>query len=232
MADGKAKNKIGVSAAPTDILVPSEEQIRPDPRRVRTRYAIILAGRKLFGEHHPDGVGIDELIAAARISRQSFYNHFPDKEALAREILHDIRITLQQLIRQANAEQPDPARRVATAMCIYAHRATTDLTEGRLIARLPLGDIATESAVNSGVLADVRDGLAKGRLAVLTPAVGVAFIIGTTQSLISQILMDGNSSMAVVTTQQFVTLVLRAFGLPPIEAEIIASEAVDRVFRR
>ena len=202
-----------------------------DPRRRRTRQAIIRAGQTLFGQHHPDGVSTDELIRAAKVSKQSFYNHFVDKDDLAHEILRMTRAEIDALVDEVNVGQTDPAKRLASALCVYARHALLNPEQGQLIARLPFDDIAVESDTNSRVVSDLNEGLLQGRLAIFTLETGVAFVIATAQALINRVLGAPQPTLAVVTGQQFVTLVLRAFGLAPIEAELIASEAANRIIR-
>jgi hypothetical protein len=91
--------------------------------------------------------------------------------------------------------------------------------------------MVTEAAMNRPLADDVRAGIADGRLACFSPDTGIAFVIGAALSLGWRVLLDGNRANAPITIQQFVTLTLRAFGLPPIEAELIASQAVDRILR-
>lgn len=205
--------------------------VKVDPRRARTRDAILRAGQQLFADHHPEGVSTDEITRVATVSKQSFYNHFKDKDALVREVLHIARSELDALVTETNRDESDPARRLATGLCIYARQALHNPSQGRLIARLPLEDVAADSDTNSHVVADLRAGLAQGRLAIFTLETGLTFIIGAGQALISRVLLDRQLTLALSTSQQFVTLVLRAFGLPPIEAELIASAAADRVLR-
>lgn len=202
-----------------------------DPRRRRTREAIIRAGEELFGHHQPEGVSVDELVRAAKISKQSFYNHFVDKDALAHEILRIARAELDALVSAANEGQSDPARRLATGLCVYARQALRNPNQGGLIARLMLDDVTPDSETNSLLVADVRAGLAQGRLAMFTLETGLAFILGVGQALIWRVLADRQLSLVVVTSQQFATLLLRAFGLPPIESELIAAEAANRIVR-
>lgn len=204
---------------------------RVDPRWLRTREAILDAAQTLFAEHRHEVVGLDDLIRLASVSKQSFYNHFSDKDELVREILQMARQEFDALVTEANAEETDPARRIATALCIYAGQALDNPSHARLLARLALEDISAESQTNSPIVADVRLGLNQGRLAVFTLETGLAFIIGAGQALVNRVLLDGQRPLALSTAQQFVTLVLRAFGLSPIEAEVIASQSADRILR-
>ena len=131
----------------------------------------------------------------------------------------------------ANDGQPDPARRVATAVCVYARQAFLNPTQGRVVAKLQLEGLSTTLDVNARVVQDLRDGIARGRLAVLTLEAGVTFIIGTVQALIGQIVADPDLAWVIQMSQHFVTLILRAFGLPPLEAEMIALESAEKVIR-
>lgn len=203
-----------------------------DPRWRRTREAILRAGEELFGHHQAEGVSIDELVRTAKISKQSFYNHFADKDALGHEILRIARSDVDALVTAANDGQSDPARRLVTGLCVYAKRALSNPTQARLIARLMLDDLGTESETNAHLVADVRAGLSLERLAVFTLETGLSFVLGVGQALIWRIANERHPGLAVTTSQQFCTLTLRAFGLPPIEAELIAAEAADRIIQR
>ena len=51
-------------------------------RAERTRAALVAAGQRLFCERPVDAVAIDDIVQAADVSKGSFYNHFPDRDAL------------------------------------------------------------------------------------------------------------------------------------------------------
>jgi AcrR family transcriptional regulator len=202
-----------------------------DPRWQRTREAILRAGQELFGQHHYSVVSLDELIRVASISKQSFYNHFVDKHELVKAILETARQEFDTLATAANGSEKDPALRIATALSTYAAQALENPAHARLLAHLALEDISADSRTNLPIVADMRLGLDQGRLALFSVETGVAFIIGVGQALMNRVLLDGDRPMAMITAQHFCTLTLRAFGIAPIEAEVIAARAVDRVFR-
>lgn len=202
-----------------------------DPRWRRTRAAIIDAGRRLFGQQSTDGVSVDELVRSARISKQSFYNHFPDKDALARELLRLARLELDRLVAEANTGQNDPARRLATGLAVYAERAIEDPSQGLLVGRLMHFDTSPLSEMNSQVVADIAAGLSQGRLAVFTVETGVGFVLGVGEALVRKVVESPLRETAAVNCQQYTTLVLRAFGLSPLESEMIAAEAAQAIIR-
>ena len=207
------------------------EASRVDPRWRRTREAILRAGQELFGRHHHSVVSLDELIRLAAISKQSFYNHFNDKDELVEYILDAARREFDELVSAANGDEKDPALRIATGLATYASQALEKPAHARLLAHLLLENISSDSETNVPVVADVRLGLDQGRLALYTIETGLAFLIGAGQALVNRVLLDGDRALAMTTTLQFCTLTLRAFGIAPIEADVVAARAVDRVFR-
>ncbi|MFJ4655503.1 TetR/AcrR family transcriptional regulator [Nocardia sp. NPDC088792] len=59
----------------------------PDPRVVRTRTAIATVATTLFLKQGYQGTSIDEIAAAAKVSKRSVYNNFGDKQRLFTEIV-------------------------------------------------------------------------------------------------------------------------------------------------
>lgn len=202
-----------------------------DPRQKRTRDAIIRAGQVLFAAHGPENVSMDDLIRTAEISKQSFYNHFADKDALARELLRIARAKAEVQVETANHGEKDPAKRLANGLCVHAANALREPAYSRLMLRIGLEDLDIASPANTHIVEDMREGLKRRRLSVMTLEAGTAFTIGVGSALVSRLLAQPAPEAAVVLTQQFVTLTLRAFGLDPIEAEMIASEAAERIVR-
>ncbi|MEV4892481.1 TetR family transcriptional regulator, partial [Nonomuraea sp. NPDC055795] len=70
-------------------------------KKQRTRRDIATAAVRLFAEHGYEAVTVAQIAAAANVSRATFFNYFPDKEAvlfddttahrdLLREVLTDL----------------------------------------------------------------------------------------------------------------------------------------------
>src|SRR3990167_4665994 len=94
-------------------MIAITEGIKPDRRRVRPRAALLQAGQSLFATQSVDAVSIDDIVAAADVAKGSFYNHFSDKEALAREIAVTVRAEAEAQVDLANAGVTEPASRMA-----------------------------------------------------------------------------------------------------------------------
>lgn len=63
---------------------PAQSARKPDPRRARTRAALIAAARRLLAEGRV-AVSVQEITTEAGVGFGSFYNHFDSKEDLFSE---------------------------------------------------------------------------------------------------------------------------------------------------
>jgi len=61
-----------------------------DPRVVRSRAAVIDAARTLFLRHGYAGTTMEEIAAAAGLTKRTVYNNYGGKDALFREIVADV----------------------------------------------------------------------------------------------------------------------------------------------
>jgi TetR/AcrR family transcriptional regulator, mexJK operon transcriptional repressor len=63
---------------------------KADPRVVRTRAAVVDAGRALFLSRGYGGTTVEDIAARAGLTKRTVYNNYPDKEALFRQIVADV----------------------------------------------------------------------------------------------------------------------------------------------
>ncbi len=201
-------------------------------RGARTREALIRAGRELFAERPVDAVAIDDIVQAARVAKGSFYNHFPDREALVKAVVHEIRESLERRVDAVNAEVADPARRVARAVCVYQRYAVEEPQRARVLVRIQSGFARTDEPMNRGVASDVSAGLVAGRFAIATVEAGVLFVTGVSQAALARTCRQPDVVAAVGLSQQMCALILRGLGVPPAEAEALAAQAAEELVRQ
>jgi AcrR family transcriptional regulator len=93
-------------------------------RSQSTRAALIDAARPLFAAHGFAGVGTEEIVRAAGVTRGALYHHFADKRALFEAIYEQIEAELAERIAagalEANASSPLEAMRAGAAMFLAA----------------------------------------------------------------------------------------------------------------
>src|SRR5215472_12012371 len=71
-----------------------------------TKGALVAAARELFGDQGYARASVDEIVAAAGVTKGALYHHFTDKESLFRAVYERVQL---QVSDQAVAEflQPD-----------------------------------------------------------------------------------------------------------------------------
>jgi len=200
-------------------------------RRTKTRQALVGAGLRLLSQRPIDAISIDDIVMEAGVAKGSFYNHFEDKEALARAVAALIRVEVEQAVSAANAGVDDPARRVARAVCVYLRHAVTDPMRAGVLQRIHTSVTYAAAPLNVGVMADVSAGLTGGRFAIPTAESGVLLIIGVAQVALTRACDEPRATSTIVLGQQLCGLMLRGLGLPTAEADAIAAQAAHDIIQ-
>ena len=77
-----------------------------------TRAALIEAARPLFSERGYAGVGTEEIVAAARVTRGALYYHFEDKRDLFRAVYAEVDRELVEGVARTALDEADPWQRL------------------------------------------------------------------------------------------------------------------------
>jgi AcrR family transcriptional regulator len=87
----------------------AEEVRRESPvRGVATRAALLRVARELFSERGYAGVGTEEIVARAGVTRGALYHHFTDKRDLFRAVHEEVEAELVAGIGERMAGVDDP----------------------------------------------------------------------------------------------------------------------------
>ena len=192
----------------------------------------MAAGRRLLSQRPIDAVTVDDIVQAAEVGKGSFYNHFTDREALARAITTQIRASIESAVARANAGVDDPARRMARAICTYLRYALDEPEPAGVLLHIHSGHTSLTAPLNHGLVEDIETGLATGRFDVATVESGVLYVLGVTQLALVRIVQQPNPAFAISLSQQMCALVLKGLGLPKAEADQIAAQASDEIVRK
>jgi len=200
---------------------------RADRRRQRTRSAIIAAGQQLFAARSMEGVSIDDIVEAADVAKGSFYNHFDDKAGLAATIIELVQGDCEHHVFVANQGVEDAAARVARALAVmvrYAHEHPD-----RLQAMLSLANRRTnvKAPLNAGVTHDIKHGLETGRFRGVTPESGVLIVIGLISVAVDFLSGPDAATPPAKVVAEMGAALLRALGVDPGLAPIVAREASE-----
>lgn len=156
--------------------------------KAQNRAAILDAAREVFGELGYGAATVRDITRASGLAAGTFYNYFPDKEAVFRELLGDSVARLRPGLQAARSEAADFEGFVREGFRAYFEFVASDPTTFALLRRtegtirtlfdLPAVDAGVaelerdlEAAVGAGLLAPVDVGYTAAAM------VGVGFEI-------------------------------------------------------
>jgi AcrR family transcriptional regulator len=203
---------------------------RPDRRRLRTRTALLHAGRALLATRDIDGISIDEIVAAADVAKGSFYNHFTDKESFAREIGAAVRTEAERLAVGANTGVTDPAARVARGLCVFLRFAIEHPDSAKALWRLNPGSTMADAPINRNLRDDLMRGIRARRFAAVDLEIGLLLVMGAVVIAMRHVLEERVSTPPGSIAAQMAGGMLRSLGLTAAEARRIADSAARYIF--
>ena len=202
---------------------------RTDRRRVRTRTALLQAGRRLFAVRDVDGVSVDEIVAAADVAKGSFYNHFADKDGFAREIGSAVRRQAELAVTQANESVTDPAVSVARALCVFIRFAVEHRDSAQVLWKLHSGATMIDAPINRGLRDLVQRGIDSRRFRHIDLESGVVLIMGIVVISLRHALEERMPTAPFSIARSMAAGLLRALGIPPAQSVRLATAAAQEI---
>ena len=109
------------------------DSARPTSKGKETRTRILDVAEEAVLAKGFDATSIEEMVAAAGITRSGFFYHFPDKNALARALIERYiaqdQVILDGIFRRAAELSDDPLQRLLIALRLFAE-ILADLPSG------------------------------------------------------------------------------------------------------
>lgn len=209
---------------------PATPQRRPDRRRLRTRAALLSAGRALLATRDIDGISIDEIVAAADVAKGSFYNHFGDKDVFAREIGGAVRRQVEQAVVLANAGVSDTPLRLARGLCVYLRFAIEHRDSARVLWRLNAGSTMPDAPINRELTRLLAEGIEAGRFSSVELETGLLLVMGTVVISMRHVLEERVNTPPARIAADMASGMLRALGVARGEARRVADNATKGIF--
>lgn len=108
------------------------------PKDLSKRQAILDAARQMFTAHGFDGASMDQIAAAAGVSKLTVYSHFGDKETLFAEVVKSYCETqLPDAIFEAALDTPLRERLLEFARAFFAMICASEAVAGHRILCSP-----------------------------------------------------------------------------------------------
>jgi AcrR family transcriptional regulator len=198
-------------------------------KRAKTRTAIVWAAVELVQKRGIDAVPtIDDFIAAAGVSRGTFYNHFETKEDLLQAASVHVSHSIDALIQPVLERIDNPAERVALASRSFIRLARVrPAWAWILINAVPVSGAGWSEQMHANALRDLQLGITQGvfRICHLQAAATLG-IGGLGMALRMALLQPVGDDFA----QGFVMVALQAFGVPPEECLRISQLPLPDIF--
>jgi AcrR family transcriptional regulator len=99
-----------------------------------TRAALLAAGRKLFGAEGFGGTSIDDIAAAAGVTKGALYHHFSSKDALFRAVYEQVKREITDHVAPSFLE-PEP-----WAALVAGCQATLDAHQDPEVRQIVIAD--------------------------------------------------------------------------------------------
>jgi AcrR family transcriptional regulator len=202
---------------------------RMDRRRLKTRTALVAAARSLFAERPAQDVSITDITDAADLAKGSFYNHFPDKDSLAEELLVSIRRHVESLVAQSNKGITDAYVAVAQAVCTVLNFAVEDPQAASALLRLTPNSLLPEDPLYHGVVSLIRMGHSQGQMKDVGTEDGVLIVAGTATMTLYRILERPDDIQFDDLAISICAGLLRALGAPAKRSRVIATAVVAKL---
>jgi AcrR family transcriptional regulator len=189
-------------------------------RRERMRARLLECALSLSATHGPERLTIDDVIAAADVSRGTFYKYFDSPgslvQALAVEVTNAVIQTMHPLIEPLD----DLAERMAVGVRTTLRLVRAHPIIGAFMVRAgwPVSERTQQFFVVVG--ADLRKGIHQGRFARMHDEVALNLLAGT---MVGAMYSITHERVPRDFAEQTAGAILRALGLPEQEIAELAT---------
>ena len=149
------------------------EASAPSGRRERTkaqnRAAILAAARDVFARLGYDAASVRDVVRGTELASGTFYNYFPDKEAVLRALVEEDAAQLRARLREVRAAATTAEAFVGDAYRVYFAWIAEDRAAFELVRRnsASIRQLIDEPALGGGIdelTDDLREASARGDL--------------------------------------------------------------------
>jgi TetR/AcrR family transcriptional regulator, ethionamide resistance regulator len=192
-------------------------------RRERMKVRLLESALSIAATKGPERLSIDDVIAAAEVSRGTFYKYFDSPGSLIQELAVEVSNAVIQTMHPLVDPLDDVAQRMAAGvrMSLRLVRAHPILGAFMVRAGWPVAERTQLYFVVVG--ADIRKGIRQGRFARMHGDVALNLLAG---SMVGAMHSITRGSVPRDFPEQTAAAVLRALGLPALEAAALSTQSL------
>lgn len=188
-------------------------------RREKTRLRLLESALTVFNEKGADVAVIDDFIAAAGVSRGTFYNHFKTTGELLFALATAMSDEVLQIVDPLVLHLDDPVERFAAGTRLYMQMAMRYPLWGSFITQVGTRIATRGQLIDIYLTRDLELAMAGKQLTVDSVRVARDIVLGAIFYGIETMLTEPTRANHA---EQILRSVLVGFGLPAAEAERIA----------
>lgn len=193
-----------------------------EQRKAQTRERLLDAAIAVIGEKGPDASSIEDFVAAAQVSRGTFYNYFPTAEDLLRAVSRKIIAAMTAVLDARLPASMSVSLRLATRLHSYILSVSRDPAWGWVTARLDASRLERTPFLETSLDLMFYEGVSQREFRDMDPLAVRTLVFGTTRMVQRDILMGLSSPEHAI---QVVALLLNALGRPYEDARAVSREA-------
>ena len=148
-------------------------------RREKTRLKLLESALSVFTEKGPDNVVIDDFIAAAGVSRGTFYNHFKTTNELLLALATVMSDEVLQIVDPIVLGFDDPIQRFASGTRMYMQMALRYPLWGDFITRVGTRIATRGQLIDLYLSRDLKLAIKLGRIRVDSMLVARDIVLGS-----------------------------------------------------
>jgi len=194
-------------------------------RRERMRAALLQSVLDVCSTLSPNGVvSIDDVIRHANVARGTFYNYFTSMDEAIAELGLQMADEMTASILPVYDVLESPIMRTASGFQLFLVRGMLQPRWAGFVARLGL--LRGNNLFISKVHSDIELGTRTGDYAIASVEMAGDLLMGAKTEALLRIIKTGGSLDYISGTA---ALVLRAFGVLPDQATLVAQSALSRL---
>ena len=194
-------------------------------RKAQTRERLLDAAIVVIGDKGPDASSVEDFVAAAAVSRGTFYNYFPTMEDLLRAVRRKLTDALMAVLDAHLPSSIPASSRLATRLHSHFALVSHDPAWGWVVMRLDATRLGRTPAMEESFDRMYREGVAAGEFRPADPLAVRSLTFGTSRMVQRDILLG---LATPEHKERVVALLLVTFGLTPEDAERISRESALR----
>lgn len=145
---------------------------------------LVASALQVFASKGFDATDIEDVIAAAEVSRGTFYNYFKTNEELMQAVIEAVSHEMLTLIDAVVLPKPDPASRIASGLRLVLHTTCRHRLFANFVTRMGVDQTLRHSLAIQYLQRDLQAGMDEGRFAMKDARLGLLLVLGTAHATI------------------------------------------------